>query len=331
MDPVGFYASEVHYCDHLAPIWHALDPDERAWFAVGSPAALTRAAEHGIEADLDRKVKRRQIGHIVVAAFNDLRAIGRTRAVYVEHGAGQTYDDGEAGHPHYSGGRNRHSVDLFIGPNPTVANANARAYPGTIAVGIGSPRLDRFAAVEPPRPNSGRPVVAVSFHFDTKLAVPEARWAYPFFSESVAMLQTQTRWKVLGHGHPRALGMLRPFYDQNEIEVVEQFDEVCERANVYVCDNSSTIYEFAALDRPVVLMNAPWYRKSARHGLRFWEFADVGYQVDDPWLLAETVRYAWEDPPNRKTRRREVSRLLFGPIDGRAAGRAAEAMRSVLP
>lgn len=331
MQPVGFYASERHYVDHLAPIWEQLEPAERAWFATGSQAAWRRGAELGLDIELDRKTKRRRIGHVVVAAYNDLRAHGRHRCVFVEHGAGQTYPVGEAAHSHYSGGRGRQNVDLFINPNPVVAHANAVAYPGAVSVAVGSPRLDRWAGVEPPRTDNGRPTLAVSFHFNASLTAPEARWAYPHFASAVATLQADTGWRVLGHGHPRVLGQLAQFYDQNGIEVVANFDEVCERAHVYICDNSSTIFEFAALDRPVVLLNAPWYRRDARHGLRFWDYADIGFQVDHPADLAEACRAAWEDPPDIRRRRRNVSRVLFGDLDGKAAARAAQAMREHLP
>lgn len=330
MEPVGFYASERHYIDHLAPIWHALQPEERAWFVTGSQAAYRHAQTLGLPVELDRKSKRRHIGHVVVASFNDLRAHARHRLVFVEHGAGQTYPVGEAGHSHYAGGRARRNVDLFICPSERVAQANRAAYPDAAAVAVGSPRLDALLG-EPPRPRNGAPTIAVSFHFDCKLSVPEARWAYPFFADAVAHLQEDTGWPVLGHAHPRVFGILSQFYEQHGIEPVANFDEVCARANVYACDNSSTIFEFAALDRPVVLLNAPWYRRYVEHGLRFWEYADIGWQIDDPTMLPAGVQLAWEDQPDIRARRRAVSAALFGPLDGGASARAAAALRAHLP
>ena len=50
------------------------------------------------------------------------------------------------------------------------------------------------------------------------------------------------------------------FYEAHGIEYVPDFDDVLRRADVYACDNSSTLYEFASTGRPVVVLNAPWYR-----------------------------------------------------------------------
>ena len=60
---------------------------------------------------------------------------------------------------------------------------------------------------------------------------------------------------------------------------MRDFDEVMERSTLYICDNSSTLYEFASTGRPVVVLNAPWFRRDIEHGLRFWEHADVGVSV----------------------------------------------------
>ena len=89
------------------------------------------------------------------------------------------------------------------------------------------------------------------------------------------------RWTVLGHGHPRILDQLMPVYEELGIEPAYTFEEVLDRASVYCCDNSSTLFEFASLDRPVVVLNPPWYRREVEHGLRFWEAATVGVQVGD--------------------------------------------------
>jgi CDP-glycerol glycerophosphotransferase (TagB/SpsB family) len=76
--------------------------------------------------------------------------------------------------------------------------------------------------------------------------------------------------------------------------VVPRFEDVCRRADVYVCDNSSTLFEFAATGRPVVLLNSAAWPKGRGPGLRFWEAAGVGVQVDRPADLGDAVQRAIE-------------------------------------
>jgi CDP-glycerol glycerophosphotransferase (TagB/SpsB family) len=84
------------------------------------------------------------------------------------------------------------------------------------------------------------------------------------------------------------------------IEVVQEFDEVCRRADLLVADNTSVIYEFAATGRPVVLLDPPWYDRNVGHGLRFWTASHVGLHVTDPRTLTDMVTEAlsarhWRD------------------------------------
>ena len=113
------------------------------------------------------------------------------------------------------------------------------------------------------------------------------------------------------------------------LETVARFSDVIDRAGIYVCDNSSTLYEWAALDRPVVILDAPWYRRDVSHGLRFWQWADIGPRIQDPADLVEAVRHASDDV--WRDRRAEATEAIFGgPPDGHAAGRATEAILSVV-
>jgi UDP-N-acetylglucosamine:LPS N-acetylglucosamine transferase len=112
---------------------------------------------------------------------------------------------------------------------------------------------------------------------------------------------------VLGHGHPRIMERLLPIYDALDIEPVYDFEEVLERADCYVCDNSSTMFEFASTGRPVVVLNPPWYRREVNHGLRFWEAAGVGVNCDRPQDLAGAVATALQDPPPQREAGRSLS------------------------
>jgi CDP-glycerol glycerophosphotransferase (TagB/SpsB family) len=113
------------------------------------------------------------------------------------------------------------------------------------------------------------------------------------------------------------------------IEHVTLFDAVAARADLYVCDNSSTLYEFAALGRPVVVLNSPAYRRDLDLWPRFWRCADVGVQVDRPDDLEVAIHLALDDPPAIAARRRAVVDEVYPLLDGRAAQRSAEAILCV--
>jgi UDP-N-acetylglucosamine:LPS N-acetylglucosamine transferase len=175
---------------------------------------------------------------------------------------------------------------------------------------------------------SPAPTVAISWHWDYNTGPPEGRWAFPHYAEALAYLRDGP-WKLIGHGHPRAWRTLSRYYASLGIEAVRDFDEVMERADLYACDNSSTIFEMAATGRPVVLLNSPDYRRDVEHGLRFWKMADVGLQVDEPGELVPTIARALEDPPEVAKRRAEVVAAVYDGLDGRAAARAARAIEEV--
>jgi UDP-N-acetylglucosamine:LPS N-acetylglucosamine transferase len=151
---------------------------------------------------------------------------------------------------------------------------------------------------------------------------PETRPTLNHFTP--AFVHLKERFRVLGHGHPRLYGIERD-YRRAGIEYVPEFADVCRRADVYVCDNSSTLYEFAATGRPVVVLNGPGYRRDVHHGLRFWEAADVGIQVDHPRDLPDAVAEALSDPPKRRRAREAALDLVYAHRSG-AAERAAEAI-----
>lgn len=284
-------ASEPQYVDHLAPIWRSLNPDRRGRFICSTPAALAEA----IRLDLDpygklvRRVRRSLADpddRWLVAAYGDLRHLAPARCILVEHGAGQHYggDGGQptAGQsPYYSGGIHRDSVDLFVCPNQLVADRNAAQYPTARHV-LATPRLDDLAAIRASRDEnmSDRLTVAVSFHWPCTL-IPEARWAWPHWRAAVEELATTPDINLIGHGHPRAWPHLSRWWATLGVERFERFDDVIARADVFVCDNSSAMFEAAAVGIPVVVLDAPWYRRTVNHGLRFWEWADIGPRIGD--------------------------------------------------
>jgi hypothetical protein len=139
----------------------------------------------------------------------------------------------------------------------------------------------------------------------------------PAFAEfRAAVAELTQRWQVIGHGHPRAMSWLRPYYKRLGIPVVDDWVDVCKQASVYVCDNSSTIFEFAATGRPVVLLNSKHYRKAIHHGGRFWDWATVGMQVDSPGDLGATVKLALLDPHGIRQERERIVRQVYAKVQG---------------
>lgn len=293
---VQVLASEPHYLDHLQPVADAL------------PAGCAVIHQHARHLTRDAPV--------LVASWKDYRAVERLRVpvIFSEHGVGYTY---QGNHHAYAGGPGRDRVVLFLNANQRVAERNQAAYPDAQHALTGSPRLDVLAAIEA-QPTT----VTFSWHWDCRVT-PETRTAFPHYRRHLHQLAGT----FAGHAHPRAWGTVEATYHRLGWTIQRSFEEVVEQAAVYVCDTSSTIYEMAALDRPVVVLNTPRYRRDVEHGLRFWQ--DIpGEQVNGPGELQAAIDRAltrddWADE------RARISAELY-PHRGQAAARAADAILSVL-
>lgn len=330
-----FIASEEHFLDHLAPVWSALPERGEFWTVPELVDYLPGASV------LPRWVKVARGDYVVFAGEGDRKKAQGVPAVRFEHGIGLSYAghvnvpmgaprlaiEAVGRHPAYPGGGKQTQVRLFCQPNRW---ANARwlqAYPHVPSVIVGTPKMDEFHNA-PRKAPAGRPVVAVSFHADITVA-PETRSAFPFYSSLLPGLNRRTDIRLIGHAHPRARKLLEPYYAEHGIEFVPRFADVMQRADLYVVDNSSTLYEFASLDRPVVVINSPEYRREVHHGLRFWEHSDVGVNCDYPKDLDSAIDRALEDPPEVQAARRAATEAVF-PYRGEATARAVEAMQSLV-
>lgn len=305
---IEIYASEKHYVDHLMPVWEALKAEEQGYFSR-SPGGLREA------------VKR----PILVCSVKDLQTVlraGYKHVAFMEHGVGITYGS----HSAYAGGRGaRTQVELFLAPNEIVQAKTLKALPAARSVVVGTPKMDSFLTTKVTKEHEGKSVVCVSFHWNGSGVAPEAGTAFNHFKRVLPVLVRREGFEVIGHGHPRAMGRLRKEYEKLGIEIVEDFNEVMRRAAVYVCDNSSTIYEFCVTGKPVVLLNAPEYRKNVHSGIRFWDYTDVGPMIDDPNELLGAVLHALDADEWDAARLRAVRELY--PWLGVSARRAAEALR----
>jgi hypothetical protein len=299
---IDLLVGAAQYGHHLDPLWEALPEEVRGKRVIG----------------LQRERGPKSVPLLVASHLDMLRGrkLGYHRFVYVEHGIGQSYSNGN---PAYPGGRDRGDVLLFLSPNERAAEADRKIYPRLRYAVVGDPRLDTL----PTRQPGWGLTVAISFHWECVVA-PESRSALPHFKPALARLRA-AGLRLIGHGHPKAAHLFKRLWQQLDVEWVPEFDEVCKRADLYVCDNSSTLYEFASTDRPVVVMNAPWYRRDVHHGLRFWEAATVGLQVDAPDALLMTIQEALADKEDARADRQAALDIVYAYRNG-AAQRGAAAI-----
>lgn len=316
--PIDFFARRSHYVDHMMPVWMALDESERGCFYGPNDKTMPRGANP-----------------MLVAGVADLQAVqpvnGKRKFIFMEHGVGITY----GAHQAYAGGGGlRKYVSLFLAPNEIVRAKTERVMSGVKQVVVGTPKLDKWTPpLTPPQMSTfgegKKPVVVISFHWDGKLVAPEAGNAFKHFRKVMPALARCDEFELIGHGHPRAIEQFIPIYNSLGITVVRDFDEVMQRADLYVCDNSSTIYEFCVTGKPVVIMNAPEYRRKVHWGIRFWDYTDVGPMVDEPEELMKAICGQLENPDERKEERRKMIADLY-PFLGESANRAADALREFI-
>lgn len=317
MRSLTFAASQPQYIDHLAPVWHAMPPELRGPMIVSSKHHLAVKAR-GLGIEIAQRLPSNDA--VIVAGWADSRRIPRPIAL-LEHGAGQQYlDVNEAVHASYSGGRQREHISLFLCPSEMVAS---RAHTAAKAVVVGAPILDEFHRESSARSADTPTTIAIAFHWNCGVS-PESRWALPHYHAALPSLVTWCReqdYRLVAHGHPRSEGKVRPMWQKFGVPWVEH-DQVLREADLLIVDNSSLGYEFASLGKPVLWLNAPWYRKNVHHGLRFWNCIP-GWQISDPGDLFHGIEESFNDPIGSDYR---VIPDVYAYADGKAAERSATAL-----
>lgn len=329
MDGFGF---ERQFIDHAAPVWRLLPPTVRGTFYT-DPSLMDHARSKGIEAEPVDAMRIRASSEppkarpgdgpmAFVVSIGDTkiaRRLGYRRFAFMEHGIGQAYlgDRGMA-HPSYAGGADRGDTELFLVPNDYSAALWRKAYPAARVEIVGSPRLDDL----PRRVDGPGPVVALSFHWPAWVA-PEAQSAIGHYQGVLGPLAKA--YDVIGHSHPKGdwPARVERIYRRVGIPFVAEFDDVCRQADIYVCDNSSSMYEFASTGRPVVVLNSPMYRRNVNHGGRFWDWAPVGVQVDQPSELIPAIERALELRPDDVAARERILDEVYAVRTGGTALAAA--------
>ena len=312
---VDVYASEPHFIDHIAPVWLKLSEDIRGEFRT-TPRNLEHAESLGITATVNAPT----LNPTIVASWGDYRKTNG-HVIYMEHGIGHTYSNN---HPSYAGAPGKDRVTLFLNQHKLTDQRNKAAYPNAEHAIIGVPRMDSVAV----RGVENR-TVAISFHWDCKVA-PESRSAFDHYRRFIGDINKIEGITLIGHCHPRKgwRETVEPYYTANNIEFVPTFAEVLDRADFYIIDNSSTGYEFAAAGRPVIHMNAPWYRKTINHGIRFWDHIP-GPTVENGLQLIRTIPGFITGFETYEPQRKKVVKTLF-PHLGNATQVAVKAIENHL-
>jgi len=306
---IDFFASAYWYVEHMAPIWLALPPETRGRFYVSHAAARSARGLPGVLIGRPRG----DDVPMFVASYGDYRVatmVGRSSIALGQHGAGQSYS---SQHTAYPGGRGQDRVSLFLLPNEHSAARTRKAYPSAQVEVVGCPKLDTL----PTKARDGEPVIAFSFHWDGQSIAPEMHSAWRAYY--AALPELARRHRIIGHAHPRTMAQFGRVYRQSGIEVVPTFGEVLRKADVYACDNSSSLFEFAATGRPVLVLNTPDYRRTVEHGLRFWAASGVGINVEHPRELEAAILRAIDDPPEVAAAREAALDIVYQPRTGGAA------------
>ena len=302
---VDVVASMPHYRAHMLPIFEKLPPEMQ-----------------GTVHPFRTKPLPPQPGRVaMVASWQDVRFLRDvTPMIYVEHGAGQTYggDPTTALQPGYSGsgGHRHHGVIGFIAPSQTVADRWVTAP----SVAVGCPKLDQYHGTFPLSIKS----VCFAFHWDSGLA-PETRSAFAHYQPTLPRIVDSFRsqgFGVYGHAHPKWDGALDDQMRAAGINAILDNDRsVFHTASILIVDNSSLGAEFMALGRPVIWLNAPWYRRDINHGGRFWNWTAGIPTINDPEALL-AVRLANVTIESFAARER-IADSVYAYRDGTSSERAA--------
>lgn len=318
------YAAHRHHVRHLAPIADELERrgvELRRWSKRGDSWPMVRAFE------------RARFETAIVAGWTEARELPDARLVYVEHGAGQRYigvDDRG-----YAGAHSLEHVELFLSPNERVSARWRARYPHAAVETVGIPALDPMLGPGSTRvgarPDTDIRTVAITAHWRC-LVVPETKPALPYYEPALSSLLERLRasgLRIVGHAHPRALGEARRLWARLGVDFELDPDEILRSSSLLIADNTSLLYEAAAVGLPSLSLNAPWYRRDVHHGLRFWSHVP-GLECDRTEELFDRTLEALEDAPSLRAKRDRAARRAYSLRDGAAASRAADAIERII-
>lgn len=338
MNQIDFLASQPHYLDHIAPVWDALPDQARGTFYV--PEEMLDYADRILHKTLylfsytDRTFGPFVDRHpVLVAGYGDMMALHRQnpsrRIVMMEHGTGHTFHT--AAYPDGTGKRDW--VDLFLPPNE-YTKRKIQGIRQTRCEVVGTPKLDKvFWEMNPSNSiknyYDNPPTIAIGFHWGSKNNIPpESGTAFDHYKGIIPELSKQ--FNLLGYGHPLAADVYKRFFTSLGIEYTNNLMDVFHQADVCINDLSSAMYEFLVTGKPVIVLNAPWFRRDVQHGIRFWDYADIGIQVEEPGELVFAIQQTLDNYGTIRSSERVTTVQDLFPYLGIASERAAGVLRRYL-
>lgn len=309
MRKIDFFASEPHFYDHILPIWDALPFECQGVFYITKYVFERRESSYSrctVGLPTESKLT-------LVASFGDYKKTTGD-VVYMEHGIGHTYSND---HPSYAGGAGKDRVVLFLNQHSISYQKNIRRYPNVKSVIVGTPKMDKVGTIPS---NNKKPIVCISFHWDCHM-VRETQSAFFEYKESVRCLANHKDFDLIIHAHPHENWQETVRKAFPSIPFYENFEQVLRIADIYVNDNSSTMYEFLLTEKPVIVMNSHMYRRTVNHGIRFWDYIP-GIQVNKGRELEKAILRTIKDPHEFEKTRKEIVDVLY-PYHRKATEMAA--------
>ena len=313
---LDFYASQPHYLDHMKPIWDNLNSKFKGKFII-----TENIEEYAKLLKLNYCIEEPREVITLVSSYGDYKNT-KKEVIFMEHGIGFTFSNN---HPSYAGGKGKDRVVLFLNQHTITQIKNQKAYPLSKQEIIGVPKTDQYINLIPVPKD--KPTICLSFHWNCKVS-PETTSAFSHYASVIPKLNKNKEFNLVFHGHPHDNKKWEKYCTKNNIKRIKTFDEVIKTADVYVADATSTSYEFAVTGKPVIILNAPWYRKNIHHGIRFWDYIP-GPQVDDPKRLELMMLRAVRNPRQWDYIREPVIDKLY-PYFGESAKRAATVIENFL-
>lgn len=178
----------------------------------------------------------------------------------------------------------------------------------------------------------GRKVVLYAPTFTPELS------SVPMVTDSVAKWvdsEMQLLIKLHGMSPPEWVELYRLMADKHaNISFIDEMDltPAMVAADLMVSDVSSAFMEFAALDKPVVLINNPRRTSFVGFDPRDVEYAwrDIGVEADNPAEVPTLIKEELANPERLSEKRMTYSGRLVGPRDGKASERIVNGVREIL-